>query len=132
VIQRRNPLKRSTKRIPTRRAKPRRGPLSIPPEEWRNPAYRQFLREEGRCVACPSADYTMLRKYLTVQCDPAHGPPNGKGSKGPDAGCIPLCRAHHEEQHQMGWPAFEAQYGFNREREAAAWWKAFQIWKEAQ
>lgn len=135
---RRTPLKRSTKRIPTRRAKPRRGPAGIPAEEWRNAAYRQFLREEGKCIV-PGCITHFGRMTFRASpdawpfvIDPMHGPPNGRGSKGPDAGCIPGCRAHHEEQTKTGWPAFEKKYGFNREREAAVWFAAFKIWKESQ
>ena len=129
MIQRRKPiaraaLKRSTKPIPRRRAKPRRGPL-------RDPGYLAFLREEGRCPAC-SHDWRLrdfggdTRHLGRLPCDPAHGPVNGKGSKGPDNEALPLCRVHHAEQHRLGWPAFEARYGFNRQRESEIWWSAYQ------
>jgi hypothetical protein len=52
------------------------------------------------------------------------------GSKGPDNECVPLCRMHHNEQHQIGWPAFEQRHGLHREREAAAHYRSYQIWKE--
>ncbi len=103
MIRRKFPIKRSTGAPRARRSAPRRGPAGIPADEWRNPEYRRFLREAGRCVVC----------------------------KGPDSGCIPLCRVHHDEQHRLTWPVFEARYGFNREREAAVWWAAYNIWKEA-
>ena len=64
--------------------------------------------------------------------DPAHGPVNGRGSKGPDNEAIPLCRNHHEEQHRLGWPAFEKKYGFSREREAAAHWAAYSLTTASQ
>jgi len=99
---------------------PRRGPATIPPEEWRNASYRQFLREECRCVVCHR-----------FGCDPAHGPANGTSSKGPDAGCIPLCRAHHDEQTGIGWPAFEQRHRIDREREAEAHWALFLIYQES-
>ena len=119
--------------LPRRREKPRRGPL-------RDPGYLRFLREEGRCVACrfwlvrygaPGAGtgYPTART-CSCACDLAHGPVNGKSSKGPDNEAIPLCRAHHDEQHRLGWPAFEAHYGFSWEREAAVWWAAWLIWRE--
>lgn len=112
-----------------RRTKPRRGPSDIPSDQWRSPEYRRFLREEGQCTACRKM---WINSRGLMACDPAHGPPNGKGSKGPDAGCVPLCRSHHEEQTRIGWKAFQETYGFDREREAAVWFAAFKIWKEAQ
>ncbi len=120
MIQRRKSIKRSTKRIPARRpGKPRRGPAGIPPDQWRNEKYLQFLRDHGVCVVC---------HWKYAKCDPAHGPVNGRGSKGPDAGAIPLCRMHHDEQHEPGgWPAFQAKYGFDREKQAAVWWAAFKL-----
>jgi hypothetical protein len=52
-------------------------------------------------------------------------------SKGPDNEAIPLCRAHHVEQHEIGWAEFEENYGFSREKEAAAHWAAFEMIRRA-
>ncbi len=57
--------------------------------------------------------------------DPAHGPVNGMGSKGPDSGAISLCRTHHREQHAIGWPAFERKYEIDRSVIAAARYAEF-------
>lgn len=105
-------------RIPRRRSKLRRGPIGIPPEQWRNPAYLDFLRQ-CPCEVCGRRP-----------CDPAHGPVNGMSSKGPDAGAIPLCREHHEEMHDLNWPAFEILRGINREKAATKHWAAFLIWRK--
>ena len=87
----------------------------------RDLAYLQFLRSYGRCVAC-----VCNFRYSPMGCDPAHGPANGMGSKGPDDGAIPLCRSHHAEQHAMAkWPKFEANYGFSRAKEAKIWYSAY-------
>jgi|HubBroStandDraft_6_1064221.scaffolds.fasta_scaffold208196_3 hypothetical protein len=48
----------------------------------------------------------------------AHGPVNGMSQKGPDNEAVPLSRSLHREQHRIGWPAFEAKYGFSRAEEA--------------
>jgi len=126
VIRRRAPLKRSsalkrsTKPIPRKRAKPRRVSVN------RDPGYLAFLREEGVCGIALG----FTGRSGKGHCDPAHGPLNGRASKGPDNGAVPLCRAHHDEQTRIGWPAFEQKYGFNREREAAAWYAAYLIWEE--
>lgn len=114
-------LQRHT-RIPARRkGGPRRGPAGIPPEQWRNPAYLAFLREEGTCCV-PGCGLK--------HCDPAHGPVNGRGSKGPDAEAIPLCRRHHEIQTRLGWAAFEREFEIDRAHWAASYWVAFLVWRE--
>lgn len=59
--------------------------------------------------------------------DPAHGPVNGMSSKGADSGAIPLGRGHHDEQHAIGWDAFEAKYGFSRETEAKVHYRAYEL-----
>lgn len=107
----------------------------------RDEGYKDFLRDR-KCVACERTranlarmgfsaanGYSVTSQSLTI--DPAHGPVNGMGSKGPDSAAIPLCRAHHEEQHALGWPAFEAKYGIDREKEAAAHYALWLIQKEA-
>jgi hypothetical protein len=97
-----------------KRSKPRR--VSVD----RDPGYLAFLRER-KCVACMAKGKRGPGTYYEIHsCDPAHGPVNGMGSKGPDSGAIPLCRAHHEEQHRINWPAFEAKYSIDREKEAMA------------
>lgn len=72
----------------------------------------------------------MLRRRKP--CDPMHGPVNGTSQKGPDDRAIPGCRSHHEEQHAIGWPAFEAKYGFSREAEAKVWYTAWTLVRESQ
>ena len=108
-----------------RRKGTRRGPASIPPEEWRNPGYRRFLREDGWCFVCSLLVSRGDPMPLDTECDPAHGPTLGMSMKGPDSGCIPLCRRHHDEQTKIGWPMFERGYGFDRERVSAVWWAAY-------
>ena len=117
------PLKRSPVR--KKRKTARRGPM-------RSKAYLWFLKIDCRCVACvrlaladPTCSFQLLMQHRQHLIDPAHGPVNGRGSKGPDNEAIPLCRYHHEEQHRLGWPAFESKYGFSREKEAAAHYAAF-------
>jgi hypothetical protein len=125
-VIRRKPLKRSTKpiarrkRIPCKRAKPRRGPL-------RDPGYLDFLRKE--CATVVALGFT--GRHTVGRCDAAHGPANGRGSKGPDNEALPLTREQHEEQTKIGHAAFAAKYGFDWRHEAAAHYKAYQIWKES-
>ena len=135
----RSPLKRGLVAVSRKRAKPRRGPM-------RDPGYLVWLRERA-CVACITAPARLgflpaLTKHVLEHtvltdgsrafvCDPAHGPVNGRGSKGSDHGAIPLCRHHHDEQHRVGWPAFEARYGFSREKEAATHYAAYLLVRDA-
>lgn len=119
MIRRRTPLKRSTKPIPRKRAKPRRGPL-------RDPGYLAFLREEGACAVALG----FTGRWTHGPCEAAHRPVNGMRSKGPDNEAIPLCSEHHREQHQLGWRAFEDKHRINRAGIAAVWYAAYQIWKE--
>jgi hypothetical protein len=61
-------------------------------------------------------------------CDPMHGKPLGVSMKAPDggsAGCIPGCRDCHNEQTEIGWPAFEEKHRFSREEAAREWWARF-------
>ena len=121
-----------------RRRKPRRGPASVPADSWRNPEYRRFLREEGRCVV-PGCYWG--RKFSGPgMCDPAHTEHGGTSQKGRDSSCIPLCRVHHDQadgkaplpNHANGKPrarnhaAFEEFYGVDLKAESAKWWAAFQ------
>ena len=55
----------------------------------RDKAYLQFLRSHGRCVDICVCNF----RYSPMGCDPAHGPANGMGSKGPDDGLYPRCAA---------------------------------------
>ena len=136
-----------------RRRKPRRGPADIPAECWRNPEYRRYLREDGRCVVCvaiserrflvsctPEEANVCARYFANLPCDPAHTEHGGTSQKGRDSSCIPLCRVHHDQadgksplpNHANGKPrarnhaAFEEFYGVDLKAEAAKWWAAFQ------
>lgn len=79
----------------------------------------------------------MLKRHMQMErlydrvIDPAHGPVNGRGSKGPDNEAISLCRQHHAEQHQIGWPEFETTYGFSREKEAASHYASWLLLKDS-
>jgi hypothetical protein len=80
------------RRLPTRRRKPRRGPIRLP-------LYRAWIRHQECCV-CES----------TRNVDPAHIGPHGFWQKAPDTNCAPLCRKHHDELHATGRETFELKY----------------------
>lgn len=116
MIRRRNYLARSTKPIPKRRLKPRRGPL-------RCPAFRAYLRSK-RCAIADVAGHVCFPG--PHQCDPAHTQNNGMRSKGPDSSCAPLCRAAHDE-YDTGRKTFEMKYGIDMKACAFAHWMLFLI-----
>jgi hypothetical protein len=78
----------------------------------RDPGYLKWLRSL-RCRAMWAGLHVS-----DARVEAAHGPVNGMSQKGPDNEAIPLCVLHHRMQHKIGWPAFEAKYGFSRAEEA--------------
>ena len=111
----RSPIARSTKPIRKKRAKPRR--VSVVRDE----KYKAWHVENFGCAV---GNQVHVIASLG-KCDPAHGPVNGMRSKGGDDGIISLCRCHHDEQHQIGWPAFEEKYGIDRSAIAAEHYARF-------
>ena len=103
---------------------------SAPPRKRAKPRKVLVLRDCGYLDYLKTMPCTINGWFCWMRVDPAHGPVNGMRSKGGDDGAISLCRFHHEEQHRIGWPAFEAKYGFSREVEAKVFWAAYQVWKE--
>lgn len=105
----RKPIKRNVRPKAKRTGKPRR--VSV----LRCRPYLDWLQER-RCVACILKPRGFAERAFV---DPAHGPVNGRSSKGADNEAIPLCRHHHDEQHRIGWPAFASKYGIDRAQIAA-------------
>ncbi len=104
------------KPIPSKRAKPRRGPM-------RDPKYRRWLRNE-LCVVGMACGSETCSSFIR-QFDAAHTQNNGMRSKGPDSSCAPLCRKHHAE-YDAGRAAFENKYGVDMKAIAAEHYKRFQ------
>ena len=112
--------------LPGKRRKPRRGPM-------RNQEYMNWLKDRD-CIACKiHGGWSHSSPLAHLVVDPAHTMGNGRGSKGPDSSCIPLCRHHHDEMDGRlntkitTKAAFAEKYGLDLEREAAAHWAAFHI-----
>lgn len=106
----RTPIKRSTTQVNRRRPGPARRVSVV-----RDTPYKIDLVSREGC----SVGNQIHRIASRGKCDPAHGPVNGMSSKGGDDGIITLCRLHHEEQHALTWPVFEAKYGIDRAAIAA-------------
>ena len=138
---RRQPIKRSTTPIPrnirpkAKRAGKRR--VSV----LRDRGYRDFLREEGKCLACiwvaksrGGGDEESWRAYANIPVTPGRiRSCSGRSSKGPDSSCIPLCDHHHAEMDGRlstkitTKAAFAAKYGLDLAKEAATHYAAYLI-----
>jgi hypothetical protein len=63
----------------------------------RNPEYLDYIRRQ-ECYVCQQKP-----------CEPHHAG-GGVGRKGSDYSCVPLCRKHHRELHDIGKSTFMKQY----------------------
>lgn len=93
--------------LPKRRKAPKFG-LREDPREF--PGHRAWVR--GHCCSVPGCDlgpieFAHVRKGLPV------GEAGGTGLKPHDKWGISLCKAHHNEQHQIGEATFAAKYGLD-------------------
>lgn len=100
-IQRKTPLKRGTKRLKTRKVSRRFAKL-------RDEAFRKWVASRW----C----------FIGEQCwgegiDACHVKTRGAG--GADLGnLVPMCRAHHTEQHTLGIRSFQRKHGVDMKAEA--------------
>ena len=94
-----------------RRGTARRGPARLP-------HYRAWMREQG-CCACGTMHGV----------DPAHIGPHGYWQKAADTNCVPLCRKHHDELHQVGRLSFETSHTLDFDSIIEG---LFTEWSEAQ
>lgn len=81
------------------------------------PQFLQWLRGRECFVADKGA---CEGKIEAAHVDHAGG--KGIGTKVADRHAIPLCSAHHREQHTKGWRTFEIRYGFNAVDVAGDYW----------
>ena len=88
----------------------------------RCPAHLQWIRGFPCLVADPG--------YIDGPCDSrieaAHvrkGTDGALGIKPSDCWVNPLCKKHHDEQHDIGEPAFELKYSVNLKDCAAHFWQ---------
>ncbi len=120
--------------IPMKRSTPRRTEQDRDPKYREylrvfGPKYREYLRVFGKCEVCHST----WGSWPWATCDPCHTENGGMHMKGPDSGCAPLCRTHHDQYDgraklpngEVGKRAFEAHYGIDMRAVAAKWYKQY-------
>ena len=76
---------------------------------WRSKKYLKLV-SEMHCAVCgwfPPSDPHHIKGY-------AHITGSGASHKGDDSFTIPLCHAHHEQLHKMGWESWEKFWGVNQ------------------
>ncbi len=76
-----------------------------------------------RLRPCAIEGCTGHGKIEAAHVDYAGG--KGVGTKVADRHAIPLCAAHHRDQHRIGWAAFEGLYRINALSMADAYWRAW-------
>ena len=96
-----------------RRKPPRSGIKSMTwTREW--PRHRSFVTKfVCVCFKAGNCAGPIQAAHLNTDELPEHER-GGQGLKPHDAWCFPACHFHHiEEQHRMGFEAFQAKYGIN-------------------
>lgn len=124
---------RTRRGVKKKRATPRRGPIGITPEEWRNINYRRWVSSRPCCVPGCCISIMMSGQYF-AKIDPAHTEHGGMSQKGPDKSCAPVCRWHHNQYDgktklpngKVGEKAFESYYEVDMKAVAAIYWRMFQ------
>lgn len=114
---------------PSRRDRPRRvidtSALALPKREpLRDDGYREWVRKRGVCLL-PNFDRPCGVKPDRAPIEAAHLEHGGRGIKGSDASCIPLCPIHHDclDAETLPWQVIAFLWMralFLRE----AWWKS--------
>ena len=87
------------------------------------PAFLQWLRGRQCAVALVNRDECAGK----IEAAHTYGAGDkGIGTKNSDRYAIPLCSAHHAEQHRRGWKTFERDYGIpSAPRVAEQYWRAW-------
>ncbi len=107
-------IARSTKPMPRKRSKPRRGPL-------KDPAYLDWIRSRN-CAVCMLAGYGMplcVQLPDRMRSEAAHVGVRGLGQKCHDRQTVPLCDAHHRTgayAHHVLGKAFWDFYDLDRDK----------------
>jgi hypothetical protein len=92
------------------------------PAEKSAPAFLKWLRGRS-CYLAGSRGHECSGKVRASHVDHAGG--KGVGTKVTDRHAIPMCDGAHGEQHRIGWPAFQVQYGIEAVSAAEEFWQAW-------
>lgn len=107
--------------IPKKRKRPKMN--CKPPSVIRSPGHLAWVRK--RDCACRGVGFYDCNLGDNNRVEAAHvrtGTDGGTSIKPSDCWVIPLCAAHHRQQHQIGESAFEKQYNINMKELAKTLW----------
>lgn len=91
----------------TKRKAPKMG---IRQEQREFPGHTAWIRRHMCCVpGCPSVHIEAHHVRKGVPASEA----GGTGMKPHDRWCVPLCRDHHQEAHDLGADTFDRKYGIS-------------------
>lgn len=84
------------------------------------PQFLQWLRGRDCMIA---RKHDCAGKICAAHFDPFGD--KGMGTKVSDKAAMPLCAMAHDEQHRIGWPAFQIKYQFDGFQVVEAYWRAW-------
>lgn len=103
--------------LPQRRKKPKMGTRDD--GRIRSNGHLQWVRLQWECAAAGHGNCNGKIQAAHVR----KGTDGGLGVKPSDCWVIPLCAAHHAEQHALGEDTFAAKYGLDLHATAKALWR---------
>lgn len=110
VIQRRTYLKRSGK--PLRRGKRPKAKGGSRFPKRRDPAYLEWVRTWPCAIWAMNTPQSWQPGWRCTQARSEAAHVISRGAGGEDFGnAVPLCHAHHQEQHAIGMATFQRKYG---------------------
>jgi hypothetical protein len=90
-------------------------------DEWKRcEPFLKWLRGRTCFLALQSGSHECFGKVRSCHYDPWGD--KGMGTKVSDNACLPMCDGAHSEQHNIGWPKFEAQHKFDGRHVITAYW----------
>lgn len=91
-------------------------------DEWKRcEPYLKWLRGRECFIALQDRTHVCAGKVRSCHYDPWGD--KGMGTKVSDNACLPMCDAAHAEQtDKLGWPKFEAKYGFDGRNVVTHYW----------
>lgn len=90
-------------------------------DEWKRvPGFLQWERGRQCFLSLHGAQHVCRGRVRACHYDPWGD--KGTGTKVSDNACMPICDGGHDEQHNIGWPAFETKYNFDGRDIVTRYW----------